>query len=219
MIERTRKGKERPLKPLPAPVSPPPSSASELPGSRETAKQAGLGGGGLIQEERGRWGVDAGRREEVEKGETLREMGGGSTGTPSGWAAFSSRTADLAAALLRRAGPAGGGGAFRVRYAPPPAFHLRDNTFCAEDPVSRDSQLAGCETQISKGAGVCAPPRPALLRVAGGDRGKLLRPGRAQHGRGEALAAGLPDPRTGRTHAPHSPWLRPLGGASTRAHT
>lgn len=100
----------------------------------------------------------------------------------------------------RLAGPAGGGGALRVRLrSPPPAFHLREKTFCAEDPVSRDSELAGCETQISKGAGARAPPPPARRR-AGGGRGKLLRPGRTRLGRGEALGRrGCWTPGPGRT--------------------
>lgn len=40
-------------------------------------------------------------------------------------------------------------------------FHLPEKTFQAEDPVSRDSEVSRCETQISKWTGACAPPPPS----------------------------------------------------------
>lgn len=50
------------------------------------------------------------------------------------------------------------------------AFHLPQKTFQAGDPVSRDSEVSRCETQISKWARACAPPPPSRRSGAVGRR-------------------------------------------------
>lgn len=113
------------------------------------------------------------------------------------------------------AGPAGGGGRPESAAPPPRAFQLQEKAFRAEDPVSRDSELAGCETQISKGAGACAPPPPTRRRA--GTVGRRLgwagQPGTAK-GRRWPAERRAPGPRT---RALSSLWLRaPRAGPCSR---
>lgn len=105
----------------------------------------------------------------------------------------------LAAARVGAALRAGGSHGRRRERESARAFHLPEKTFQAEDPVSRDSEVSRCETQISKWAGACAPPPPSRRS---GAVGRLWGPARLRRlPRGGALWQ-RPEPWGPRTWKP-----------------
>lgn len=104
-------------------------------------------------------------------------------------------------------GPAGGGrpepGVPATRLPPP------EKAFPAADPVSRDSELAGSGTQISKGES----PRPAPTARPRAGPWEALLPGPGRHRRGRG---GAPTPGHGRARAGLAVAAAPEAGRTPR---